>query len=550
MLKPEGFMSNGIFSTPTPINEPVKPYGPGTPEKRDIKKCLTEMKASPIKIPLVIGGEHIFTSKMGQVNCPHNTSLTLATFSQGGAKEAQLAIDASLKARKHWASLPWEDRAAVFLKAADLLTTKYRARMNAATMLGQSKTVFQAEIDAACELIDFFRFNVHFAEQIYRQQPISAPGTWNRLSARGLEGFVYAVAPFNFTSISVNLAATPALMGCSVLWKPAATAVLGSWIGMEILEEAGLPAGVINFIPGDAAEISNVALNHKDLAGVHFTGSTNTFNNIWQTVGNNLSKYASYPRLVGETGGKDFVFAHHSADVDMLAVALVRGAFEYQGQKCSAASRAYIPRSIWPKLKDKLVAMTEELKMGDPEDFTNFVGAVIDERAFKKIKNYIDNAKADSACKVIAGGQCDSSKGYFIRPTIIETTNPKSTTMVEEIFGPVLTIYVYEDKDFDAALKLCDESTPYALTGAIFAKDRHTIHQMSAALENAAGNFYINDKPTGAVVGQQPFGGARASGTNDKAGSVYNLLRWVNHRTIKENYLPIVDYRYPFMAEP
>lgn len=542
-------MSNGIFSSPTPVNEPVKSYAPGSPEKKEIKKALHEMKASPIKIPLVIGGEHIFTSKIGQASCPHDKTVVLAQFSQGGAKEAQLAIDASLKARKHWAALPWEDRAAVFLKAADLLASKYRARMNAATMLGQSKTVFQAEIDAACELIDFFRFNVHFAEQIYRQQPISSPGTWNRLSARGLEGFVYAIAPFNFTSISVNLAATPALMGCAVLWKPAATAVLGSWIGMEILEEAGLPPGVINFVPGDAAEISSVALNHKELAGVHFTGSTNTFNKIWQTVGNNISKYAAYPRLVGETGGKDFVFAHNTADLDMLAVALVRGAFEYQGQKCSAASRAYIPRSIWPKLKDKIVALTEELKMGDPEDFTNFVSAVIDERAFTKIKGYIDQAKSDASCKVIAGGQCDSTKGYFIRPTIIETANAKYTTMVEEIFGPVLTVFVYEDKDFEMTLKVCDESTPYALTGAIFAKDRHTIHHMSAALENAAGNFYVNDKPTGAVVGQQPFGGARASGTNDKAGSVYNLLRWVNHRTIKENYLPITDYRYPFMAE-
>lgn len=542
-------MSNGIFSTPTPINEPIKSYGPGSPEKRDVKKALSEFKSNPIKIPLVIGGEHIFTSATSPVVCPHDKSVILAQTSTATGKEAALAIEASLKARKHWANLPWEERAAVFLKAADLLATKYRAKMNAATMLGQSKTIFQAEIDAACELIDFFRFNVHFAEQIYRQQPISAPGLWNRLSARGLEGFVYAIAPFNFTSISVNLAATPALMGCSVIWKPAHTGALGSWIGMQILEEAGLPPGVINFLPGDAAEISSVALQHKDLAGIHFTGSTSTFNMLWTTVGKNLSNYKCYPRLVGETGGKDFVFAHNSADVDMLVVALVRGAFEYQGQKCSAASRAYIPRSIWPAVKGKLVAMTEELKMGDPEDFTNFVSAVIDERSFTKIKGYIDQAKSDSSCKIIAGGQCDSSKGFFIRPTIIETTNPKSKTMVEEIFGPVLTVYVYDDKDFEATLQICDESTPYALTGAIFAKDRHTIHHMASVLENAAGNFYINDKPTGAVVGQQPFGGARASGTNDKAGSVYNLLRWVNHRTIKENFLPIVDYRYPFMAE-
>ena len=542
-------MSNALFTAPKPINEPIKTYGPGTTEKRDIKKTLQDLKQSVTKIPLVIGGEHIFTPATDTVICPHNKSLTLATVARAGAKEAHLAIDASLKARKHWAALPWEERAAVFLKAADLLQTKYRALMNAATMLGQSKTVFQAEIDAACELIDFFRFNVHFAEQIYREQPYSPAGQWNRLAARGLEGFVYAIAPFNFTSISVNLAAAPALMGCTVLWKPAPTCALGSWIGMQILEEAGLPPGVINFLPGDAGDISSIALHHRDLAGIHFTGSTNTFNMLWQTVGTHLSKYRSYPRLVGETGGKDFVFAHNSADVDMLVVALVRGAFEFQGQKCSAASRAYIPRSIWPKVKQKLVAMTEELKMGDVEDFTNFVSAVIDERSFTKIKTYIDHAKADNNCKIIAGGQCDGSQGFFVRPTVIETTNPKSKTMIEEIFGPVLTVYVYEDKDFEDTLKLCDESTPYALTGAIFAKDRHTIHTMTASLENAAGNFYINDKPTGAVVGQQPFGGARASGTNDKAGSVYNLLRWVQHRTIKENFLPITDYHYPFMAE-
>lgn len=543
-------MSNGIFSTPHPTNEPIKSYAPQSSEKTEVKKALASLRSEPTKIPLVIGGEHIFTPANETIICPHNKSLVLGQASKAGTKETQLAIDACLKARKSWAALSWEDRAAVFLKAADLLTTKYRAKMNAATMLGQSKTVFQSEIDAACELIDFFRFNVHFAEQIYRQQPYSPAGQWNRLTARGLEGFVYAIAPFNFTSISVNLAAAPAIMGCSVLWKPAATGTLSSWIGMQILEEAGLPPGVINFIPGSASEISKVALGHRELAGIHFTGSTATFNMLWESVGSNLSKYGAYPRLVGETGGKDFVFAHNSADVDMLVVALVRGAFEYQGQKCSAASRAYIPKSIWPKVKEKLVTMTEELKMGDVEDFTNFVGAVIDERSFTKIKGYIDQAKADSNCKIIAGGQCDASKGFFIRPTVIETTDPKSKTMIEEIFGPVLTVFAYDDKDFEAALKLCDESTPYALTGAIFARDRHTISHMTTALENAAGNFYVNDKPTGAVVGQQPFGGARASGTNDKAGSIYNLLRWVNHRTIKENFLPIVDYRYPFMAEP
>jgi 1-pyrroline-5-carboxylate dehydrogenase len=543
-------MSNGIFSTPLPINEPIKSYAPQSPEKNDVKKALGQLRSSPTQVPLVIGGEHIFTTDTDPIICPHNKNLFLGQTSRAGAKETLLAIEAAAKARKTWASLPWEDRAAVFLKAADLLATKYRAKMNAATMLGQSKTVFQAEIDSACELIDFFRFNAYFAEQIYRQQPTSPAGQWNRLTARGLEGFVYAIAPFNFSSISVNLAAAPAIMGCSVLWKPAPTSTLSSWIGMQILEEAGLPPGVINFVPGHAPAISEVALNHNDLAGIHFTGSTATFNMLWQSIGSNLSKYKAYPRLVGETGGKDFVFAHHSADVDMLVVALVRGAFEYQGQKCSAASRAYIPKSIWPIVKDKLIAMTEELKMGDIEDFTNFVGAVIDERSFNKIKSYIESAKEDQSCKIIAGGQYDSSKGFFIRPTIIETTNPKSKTMVEEIFGPILTIYVYDDDDLESAIDLCDTATPYALTGAIFAKDRHTISKLSLALENAAGNFYINDKPTGAVVGQQPFGGARASGTNDKAGSVYNLLRWVNHRTIKENFLPITDYRYPYMAEP
>lgn len=543
-------MSSGIFTSPQPANEAVKNYAPKSPEKLAVKKALIDLKNNPVKIPLVIGGEHVFTSTQDSAICPHNKTLILGQASRAGAKEALLAIEASSKSRKAWATLSWEDRAAVFLKAADLLATKYRARMNAATMLCQSKTVFQAEIDAACELIDFFRFNVHFAEQIYRQQPYSPSGQWNRLTARGLEGFVYAVAPFNFTSISVNLAAAPALMGCSVIWKPAATATLSSWIGMQVLEEAGLPPGVINFIPGNSAEISKAVISHKELAGIHFTGSTATFNMLWESVGANLSNYGAYPRLVGETGGKDFIFAHSSADIDMLVVALVRGAFEYQGQKCSAASRAYIPKSIWPKVKEKLVSMTEELKMGDVEDFTNFVGAVIDERSFTKIKSYIDHAKADSTCKIIAGGQTDSSKGFFIRPTVIETSDPKSKTMVEEIFGPVLTVYVYDDKDFHDTITLCDTTTPYALTGAVFARDRHTISAMSAALENAAGNFYINDKPTGAVVGQQPFGGARASGTNDKAGSVYNLLRWVNHRTIKENFLPIVDYRYPFMEEP
>ncbi len=542
-------MSNANFKAPAPTNEPIRSFAPGSPEKRELKSELARQAQSATEIPLVIDGKHIMTKNRRPVTSPHNKTLTLAHCAQASSEDTQAAVKAALHARKSWSTLPWEDRAAVFLKAADLLATKYRAKMNAATMLGQSKTCYQSEIDAACELIDFFRWNVHFMTEIYSQQPTSPAGQWNRLAARPLEGFVYAVAPFNFTSISVNLPCAPALMGCTVVWKPAATGALSSWIGMQILEEAGLPPGVINFLPGEAAAISNTLLEHPDLAGIHFTGSTATFNHLWKTVGNNIDRYKSYPRLVGETGGKDFVFAHPSADVDQLVTALVRGSFEYQGQKCSAASRAYIPQSIWPHVRDRLIAITEELKMGDPEDFTNFMGAVIDERAFKKIKGYIDFAKGASDAKVIAGGQCDDSKGWFIRPTVIETTNPTFKTMVEEIFGPVLTVYVYEDSKFEDALKLCDEATPYALTGAIFARERRVIHHMTNALEGAAGNFYINDKPTGAVVGQQPFGGARASGTNDKAGSMLNLLRWVSMRTIKENFLPITDHRYPHMME-
>lgn len=542
-------MSQAISQAPIPTNEPIKSYGPGSQEKRELKAELDRQRRTVVEIPLVVNGKHIVTDDRQPVTVPHDKKHLLAHCSQASSEEALAAIQAALEARTSWAALPWEERAAVFLKAADLLATKYRAKMNAATMLGQSKTCFQAEIDAACELIDFFRWNVHFATEIYKQQPYSPAGQWNRLSARPLEGFVYAIAPFNFTSISVNLPCAPALMGCTVVWKPAATATLGSWIGMQILEEAGLPPGVINFIPGDAVAISDVALNHPDLSGIHFTGSTATFNHLWKTVGANIDRYKTYPRLVGETGGKDFVFAHPSADIDQLVTALIRGAFEYQGQKCSAASRAYIPQSIWPHVRDRLIAKTNELKMGDPEDFTNFMGAVIDERAYTKIKGYIEFAKAASDAKVIVGGECDDSKGWFIRPTIIETTNAAFKSMVEEIFGPVLTIFVYEDSKFEETLKICDTSTPYALTGAIFARDRRILNHMSQMLENAAGNFYLNDKPTGAVVGQQPFGGARASGTNDKAGSMLNLLRWVSMRTIKENFLPIVDHTYPHMAE-
>jgi len=543
-------MSNAKFRTPLPVNEPIQSYAPGSTEKKDLKAALNATRGTKADIPLVIHGERSKGSNAIKVTSPHNHSMVLATASSAGKREAADAITAALKARREWSALPWEERAAVFLKAADLLATKYRAPMNAATMLGQSKTAFQAEIDAACELIDFFRFNVHFAEKILEEQPFSPPGQWNRSVARGLEGFVYAVTPFNFTSIAVNLPAAPALMGCTVVWKPATTSLLSSWIGMQILEEAGLPPGVINFIPGNAAEITEVLLQSRDLAGIHFTGSTATFNLLWSTVGKNIANYRSYPRLVGETGGKDFVFAHPSANVDQLVTALVRGAFEYQGQKCSAASRAYIPKSLWPEVRDRLVALTNELKMGDPEDFTNFLGAVIDEKAFNNIKSYIDFARSAGDAKIIAGGQCDKTQGYFIRPTIIETENPNFKTMTEEIFGPVLTIFPYDDREIDRALQFCDEATPYALTGAIFARDRRVIHDLTQRLEGAAGNFYINDKPTGAVVGQQPFGGARASGTNDKAGSVYNLLRWASHRTIKENFLPITDYRYPFMREP
>ena len=543
-------MTDGIFIPPLPINESIRPYGPGSQDKKLLRESLQSLKSHTTKIPLVINGERIYTPTQNPLTCPHNRSMILGSVSRAGSRETESAILACKNASLSWSKMAWQDRAAVFLKAADLLATKYRPAMNAATMLGQSKTIYQAEIDAACELIDFFRFNVHFAAQIYRDQPFSPPGQWNRLSARPLEGFVYAIAPFNFTSISVNLAAAPALMGCCVIWKPSHTCALGSWIGMQVLEEAGLPPGVINFLPGDPQEISKVLLAHKDLAGIHFTGSTATFKLLWQTVAQNIASYRSYPRLVGETGGKDFIFAHSSADIDQLVTALIRGSFEYQGQKCSASSRAYISKSIWPEVKSKLVALTNEIKFGDVEDFSNFMGAVIDEPSFVRIKSYIDSAIKDTSCRIIAGGTCDSSKGFFIQPTIIETTNPTSKTMVEEIFGPVLTVYVYEDDKFESTLKLCDESTPYALTGAIFGRDRRILNHMADALMNAAGNFYINDKPTGAVVGQQPFGGGRASGTNDKAGSVYNLLRWVSHRTIKENLLSVTEYQYPFMAEP
>ena len=542
-------MSNAFFKIDVPINEPVLGYGPGSPEKKAVKAELARQSAQITDIPLFIGGKEVRTGKTVQITSPHDHKKVIATCHLADKEHIEQAVAACAEGRKAWAALAWQERAAVFLKAADLLSTKWRATMNAATMLGQSKTVHQAEIDASCELIDFFRFNAYYMTQIFSHQPSSSAGIWNRSAARGLEGFVYAIAPFNFTSIGINLAASPALMGCATILKPALTSVHGIWVGMQILREAGLPAGVINMVPAEPEKISDVLLNHADLAGIHFTGSTRTFNHLWKEVGKNIDHYKTYPRIVGETGGKDFIFAHKTAQVDELVCAMVRGAFEYQGQKCSAASRAYVPKSLWPEVKEKLISMTKEVKMGDVSDFTNFMGAVIDSAAFSKIKGYIDHAKSAADAKIIVGGEYDDTKGYFISPTVIETSNPHYKSMVEEIFGPVLAVYPYEDDKLDETLELCDTATPYALTGAIFAKDRLAIDKLTKRLEHAAGNFYINDKPTGAVVGQQPFGGSRASGTNDKAGSMFNLLRWTSHRTLKENFQPITDFRYPFLGE-
>jgi 1-pyrroline-5-carboxylate dehydrogenase len=543
-------MTQARSITPRPINEPVLSYAPGTDERNAVKAELKRQKQVRTSIPLLINGQRIETSDKDQAVSPHNHQHVLADVSKANAEHVQSAIDGSLKARREWAALPWEQRASVFLKAADLIAGPYRAEINAATMLGQSKTVHQAEIDAACELIDFLRFNVYYLQEILSEQPYSPRGMWNRSEIRGLEGFVYAVTPFNFTAISLNLPTAPALMGCSVLWKPAPTAIHASWVGMRILEEAGLPPGVINFVPGNPETISDVALPHPELSGIHFTGSTQTFKKLWRAVGDNIDTYRHYPRIVGETGGKDFVFVHPSADASVVATALLRGAFEYQGQKCSAASRAYVPKSLWPSIKEELVKTVNDLKVGDVEDFSNFMGAVIDDRAFKKITTYIKNAKQAKNTEIICGGEFDDSQGYFVKPTVIETTDPYYETMVEEIFGPVLTVYPYADDQVDQTLKICDESTPYALTGGIFAQDRRAISYMTDFLQHTAGNFYINDKPTGSVVGQQPFGGARASGTNDKAGSMVNLMRWASHRSIKETFVPPKDYRYPYMGEP
>ncbi len=542
-------MSGGVYRLPEITNETNLMYAPGSAERKDIKAKLSEMGQTPIEIPLRIGGKDVRTGKMAASRSPQNHKRILANFHQAGTEEVNMAIKAAAGARKEWAAMRWEERSAIFLKAADMLATEWRSTLNGATMLGQSKTVFQAEIDSACELIDFWRFNVKFMQEIYEQQPISTRGIWNRVEHRGLEGFVFAVTPFNFTAIAGNLPTAPAMMGNVVLWKPASTAVYSAHYIMQLLEKAGLPPGVINMIPGSGSQVGNPVLESADFAGLHFTGSTGVFHDMWRRIGGNIEKYKTYPRIVGETGGKDFVFAHASAEADTLAVALVRGAFEYQGQKCSAASRAYVPQSLWPQVKDRMAAMLSEIKMGDVEDFTNFMGAVIDEKAFDTIKGYIDFAKSASDAKVIMGGECDKSVGYFIRPTVIETTNPRFKTMEEEIFGPVLTVYVYPDNKLDETLAICDQTSPYALTGAIFAAERTMINHMAYALRDAAGNFYINDKPTGAVVGQQPFGGARASGTNDKAGSLINLQRWVSQRTIKENFVPPRRFEYPYMGE-
>ncbi len=542
-------MNNAFFKVPSPINEPVLNYAAGSAEKIALKKAIAEARSKVIEVPMYIGSELIHTDNKIKLSPPHDHQHILGYASEGDASHVHNAINAALAARENWANLSWEHRASIFLKAADLLAGPYRAKINAATMLGQSKNAYQAEIDAACEFIDFLRFNAYFMQQIYAGQPESVRGLWNRVEYRPLEGFVFALTPFNFTAIAGNLPACVAMMGNVTVWKPAYPQIYSANVIMEVLREAGLPDGVINLIYVDGPVAGDIIFKHPDFAGIHFTGSTKVFQTIWQTIGENISKYKTYPRIVGETGGKDFVVAHESAEVKALTTGLVRGAFEYQGQKCSAASRAYIPSNLWPAVKEQLVADLKEIKIGGTEDFTNFVNAVIDERAFDKIAGYIDNAKKSDKITVIAGGNYDKSKGYFIEPTVLLTTDPNYTTMCEEIFGPVLTIYVYEPQDFEKTLELVDATSPYALTGAIFSQDRYAIDLAMKKLVNSAGNFYINDKPTGAVVGQQPFGGARASGTNDKAGSILNLYRWVQPRTIKETFVSPTDYKYPFLGE-
>jgi len=543
-------MGNGIFKLEKPKNEPVLSYAPGSKEKKELKEKLKVLKSQVIDIPLIIGGKEIRTGDTGDCIIPHEHGTKIGVYHKAGEKEVEMAIEAAKKTYKEWSQIPWEHRASIFMRAAELLSTSWRSTLNAACMHCQSKTVFQAEIDSACELIDFFRFNTYYMRRIYEDQPDSVMPAYNRVEYRPLEGFVFAVTPFNFASIAGNLPSSPAMMGNVVLWKPASSAVYTAYWIMKLFQEAGLPDGVINFIPGSGSKLGDMILRHPELAGIHFTGSTNTFQTMWRVVGENIKNYKSYPRIVGETGGKDFIVVHPSANRKATLTAIIRGAFEYQGQKCSAASRVYLPESWWNSpFKDELVQETENIKMGSPEDFTNFMTAVIDKPAFDSIVSYIEYAKSSSEAEVVAGGEYDDSKGYFIRPTIILTTNPKFKTMVEEIFGPVVTIYVYKDNEYEQVLNLCNETSPYGLTGSIFALDRKAIILAEKILTHAAGNFYINDKPTGAVVGQQPFGGTRASGTNDKAGSYLNLIRWTSPRAIKENLNPPEDYRYPFMKE-
>ena len=538
-----------FFTVATPENEPIKSYAPGTKERDALKAKLDELGSQFIEIPAIIGGKEVFSGNTADCIEPHNHKHAIGKYHKCGEKEINLAIQAAVKASRDWEQMSFYHRSAIFLRAAELLSTKYRYLLNAATMLGQSKNAFQAEIDSACELIDFWRFNPYYAQKIYEQQPLISPkGEWNFSEYRALEGFVFAITPFNFTSIAGNLPTAPALMGNTVVWKPSGTAVYSGYFIMKILMEAGLPAGVINFVPGSGAQMGDLITDSPYLAGIHFTGSTQVFNHIWKRTANNIHLYKSYPRIVGETGGKDFIFAHASADIKTLAVASLRGAFEFQGQKCSAASRLYIPDSLYGKWFEEISAMLATVKMGEVQDFSNFVNAVIDKSSFTKIKEYIDKARNASDAEIVWGGKCDDSKGYFIEPTIIKTTNPKFVTMQEEIFGPVLTVYAYPEKEFTETLDLCDKTSPYGLTGSIFAQDRTAISVASELLKHSAGNFYINDKPTGAVVGQQPFGGARSSGTNDKAGSAINLYRWVSARSIKETFVPADDYRYPFMG--
>jgi 1-pyrroline-5-carboxylate dehydrogenase len=544
-----GLTVEGTVQPPTPTNEPVLSYAPGSAERAEIKKRLRQMSEEVIEIPVVVGGEHIFTGDTADVVMPHDHGHVLARYHKAAPEHIQAAIDSSLEAWKDWSNYAWQDRAAIFLRAADLLAGSHRATVNAATMLGQSKTVHQAEIDSACELIDFWRFNVQFGRDLLNAQPQSSPGMWNQMDFRPLEGFVYAITPFNFTSIGGNLPTAPAIMGNVAIWKPARTSLYSSWYVYRVLEEAGLPPGVINFLPGNSGQISDALIASPHLAGIHFTGSTATFQLLWRQVSENLENYRSYPRIVGETGGKDFILAHPSADPEAVSVAIVRGGFEYQGQKCSAASRVYIPSGMWPEVKARVGEMLDEIKMGDPADFENYVCAVIDGNAFKDITGYIDYARESDDAEILFGGNYSDEKGWFIEPTVVQASDPKYRLMCEEIFGPVLTIHVYPEQAWDEILETVDTTSPYALTGAVFSRDRGAVRQAMSALRNAAGNFYINDKPTGAVVGQQPFGGARASGTNDKAGSFLNLVRWVSPRSIKETFVPATDFEYPYMGK-